>query len=183
MHQFITIKRAPQEVLTNFNLRFQWTWQRIPLSTRPPTDMAFVFYLKAFNSNISVMIQSPGANTLLQAFDIVVQAENNLIDVGKLTPHHIMPVFLEISPQVLEEATPSTSILQSIYSYPTPPLSSLVAEVSDMKNLLRSFSNEIFNLKRDQVSPAKPPFQQSFQGNRPPYQHNQHTNHRTHKPS
>lgn len=94
-----------------------------------------------------------------------------------------MLVFPEISPQVLEEAAPSTSAPQSIYSYLAPSPSSLAVKVSDMKNLLRSFSNEIVNLKRAQVSLAKPPFQQSFQGNRPPYQHNQYTNHRTNKPS
>lgn len=109
MHQLIMIKRAPTKALTNFNLGFQRTLQRIPLFARPPTDMAFVFYLKAFNSDISVMIQALGGNTLLQAFDLAVQAENNLIDARKLAPHPTMPVFLEISTQVIEEAAPSTS--------------------------------------------------------------------------
>lgn len=49
-------------------------------------DMAFVFYFKAFNFDISVMIQSLGGNTLPQALDIAVQAKNNLINVGKLAP-------------------------------------------------------------------------------------------------
>lgn len=131
--------------------------------------MAFVFYLKAFNSDISVMIQSLRGNTLLQAFNLAVQAENNLIDVGKLAPYPTMPVFPEMSTQVMEEVTPSTSTPQSMYSFPTPQTTihsaSLVAKVNDMKNLLRSFSNEIVNLKRAQVSPTKPPFKQNFQGN------------------
>lgn len=63
----------------------------------PPTDMVFVFYLKAFNSDISMMIQSLGGNTLLQAFELVVQAENNMIDIGKLAPQPLMPVFPELS--------------------------------------------------------------------------------------
>lgn len=88
------------------------------MSTRPPADMAFVFSLKTFNSNISVMIQSLGGNTLPQAFDIKVQAENNLIDARKLAPRPTMPVFPEISTQVLEEATPSMSAPQSMYSFP-----------------------------------------------------------------
>lgn len=82
--------------------------------------MEFVFYLKAFNSDISVMIQSLGGNTLSQEFDIAIQAENNLIDVGKLSPRPIMPVFPEISHQTPKELVPSTSTLQSIYVYPDP---------------------------------------------------------------
>lgn len=127
-----------------------------------------------FNYDISIMIQSLGGNTLSQAFDIVLQAENNLIDAGKLAPRRIMPVFLEISTQVVEETAPSTSAPQSMYSFPTLQFASLAVEVSDKKNLLRSFSNKIVNLKRAQVSPTKPPFQQDFQGNHPPYQHTHH---------
>ncbi|XP_059066219.1 predicted GPI-anchored protein 58 [Cryptomeria japonica] len=90
--------------------------------------MAFVFYLKDFNSDIVVMIQSLGGNTLPQAFDIAVQAKNNLIDIGKLSPHPIMLVFSEISTQVMEEAAPSTSAPQSMYSFPTPQTASSATE-------------------------------------------------------
>lgn len=120
MHQFITIKRAPQGALTKFNLRFLRTWQIIPLSACPPAHMAFIFYLKALNSDISVMIQSLGGNTLPQAFDIVVQSENNMIDVGKLAPRPIMLVFPEISHQTPEKVIPNTSTPQSMYVYPGP---------------------------------------------------------------
>lgn len=140
MYQLITIKRAPQEAVIKFNLRFQRTWKRIPLSAHLPTNMAFIFYLKAFNFNKSVMIQSLGGNTLSQAFDLAVEAENNLIDVGKLVPRPLMLVFLELSNQVPEPAaTPSSSTSQSMYAYPDPqqaslpPPSSLAVEVNDMK--------------------------------------------------
>lgn len=86
MQLLITIKRAPQEAVTKFNIRFQRTWQRILLSAHPPADMKFVFYLNPFNSNISVMIQSLRGNILSNAYDLAVQAEINLIDAGKLAP-------------------------------------------------------------------------------------------------
>jgi len=60
LQQLITIKRAPQEAITDFNTRFQKTWDRIPATARPSIGMAIVFYLKAFNYDISVMIQSLG---------------------------------------------------------------------------------------------------------------------------
>lgn len=95
-----------------------------------------------------------------------------------------MSIFLELSNQVLEPAMPSTSVPQSMYVYlgsqqasMSSPLS-LAAEVNDMKNLLRYFSNEIINLKRTQIPRARPPFQQNFQVNRPTYQQNQYVNNR-----
>lgn len=47
-----------------------------------------------------------------------------------------------------------------------------------MKNLPRSFSNEIVNLKRSQIPQTRPPFQQNYQSNRPSYQQNQYSNNR-----
>lgn len=116
--------------------------------------MTFVFYLKAFNSDISVMIQSKGGNTLPQAFDLVVSVEINLIDAGKLSPRPLMPIFPDLSNQVVELVVPSSSASQSMYVYPDsqqaspPPPSSLAVEVRDTKNLLTSFSNEIVNPKK-----------------------------------
>lgn len=124
------------------------------------------------------MIQSLRGNTLLQAFELAVQAKNDLIDVGKLALRPLMSVFLELLSQALEPVMPNTSTPQSMYMYlrplqaHSPPTSSLAVEVSDMKNLLRNLSNEIINLERSQISPARPPFQQNFQGNRPTYQKN-----------
>lgn len=145
--------------------------------------MAFVFYLKDFNSNILVMIQSLGGNTLPQAFDLAISTENNLIDEGKLSPQPLMHVFPNLSNQpnglnIPEMAIASSSSPQSMYSYlgpqqeNLPPPSSLAAEVSDMKNLLRSFFNEIVNLKRSQIPQTRPPFRQNYQSNRLIYQQN-----------
>lgn len=142
--------------------------------------MAFVFYLKSFNSNILVMIQSLGGNTLPQAFELAVQAKNNMIDVGKLALRPLMSVFPDLSNRASKEVVPSTSAPQSMYMYPrpqqvhSPPQSSLALEVSHMKNSLRTFSNEIVNMKRSQIPPARPPFQQNFQGTSPTYQQNQY---------
>lgn len=122
---------------------------------------AFFFYLKAFNSDISVMIQSLGGSIVPNSYELAVQAKNNLIDVGKLPPRPPIFIFLELTRQALEPPYLSTSAPQSMYTYPnaqqasTSTSSTLVAEVSDMKNLLRPFSNEIINLKRQQTL-AKP---------------------------
>lgn len=57
----------------DFNVRFQKTWQRISLVAYPLADKAFVFYLKAFNFDISIMIQSLGGNTLPDTYELTVQ--------------------------------------------------------------------------------------------------------------
>lgn len=64
VEKLTTIKRAPQEQMTDFNIRFQKTWNKIPATVRPSTDYAFLYYLKSLNSDISVMIYSMGGTSL-----------------------------------------------------------------------------------------------------------------------
>lgn len=89
------------------------------------------------------------------AYNLAIRVDNNLIDIGKLLPKPSMPIFLELSAPVQDQASPSSSIPpQSMYVYPNTQQSdfvtstSLVAEVNDMKKLLKNFSNEIINIKR-----------------------------------
>ena len=74
VEQLSTIKRAPHEQVTYFNFLFQRTWERIPQTIRPSAKHSFLYYLRAFNSDIAVMIQSMQVVTLLDAYDIVVRA-------------------------------------------------------------------------------------------------------------
>lgn len=55
-HQLEIIKWAPYEAMTDFNARFHITWKRIQIAIRPPTNLAFMLYLKSINTNISMMI-------------------------------------------------------------------------------------------------------------------------------
>ncbi|KAH9308760.1 hypothetical protein KI387_036671, partial [Taxus chinensis] len=79
LEQLTTIKRAPNEQLTDFNFRFQRSWDRIPVVVRPTAEGAFLYYLKDLNSDISVLIQSMGDTTLPVAYSIAIRAENCLI--------------------------------------------------------------------------------------------------------
>ncbi|KAH9299000.1 hypothetical protein KI387_030682, partial [Taxus chinensis] len=79
LEQMTTIKRAPTEQMTDFNSRFQRTWERIPIVVRPTNEGAFLYFLKALNFDISVMIQSMGGITLPDAYAIAIRAENFLI--------------------------------------------------------------------------------------------------------
>lgn len=74
-------------------MKFHKTWQRILAITRAPIDMVFLFYLKAFNSNIVVMIWSLKENSLPQFYEMAIQVENSLIDAGKLPLRPSMQVF------------------------------------------------------------------------------------------
>jgi len=118
LQQLITIKRAPQEAMTDFNSRFQKTWERIPATARPLPGMAIVFYLKALNLDISVMIQSLGGQTLPEAYGYAVRAENNLIDAGKLPSRPPMPMFLEITLPLPQEAPNPIAPPVSMYTFP-----------------------------------------------------------------
>lgn len=49
---------------------------------------------------------------------------------------------------------------------------SLAKEMNDMKNLLKTFSNEIIKIKRQKATPTRPTFQ-NYQSGRSSYQQNQ----------
>lgn len=66
VEQLMTIKRAPREQMTDFNTRFQKTWDRILVAVTPSADHIFLYYLKSLNNDISVMIESMGGATLPQ---------------------------------------------------------------------------------------------------------------------
>ena len=100
VEKLTTIKRHPNEHIFYFNFHFQRTWDRILASIKPSNDHGFLYYLKTFNSDILVMIQSMGGRTLLGAFDIAVRAKNSLIQARKLPPRPPMPYFVEIQPLV-----------------------------------------------------------------------------------
>ena len=176
VEQLTTIKRCPNEHISDFNFHFQRTWDKIPPSIKPSEDHAFLYYLRAFNSDISVMIQSMGDCTLLGAFDIAIRAENSLIQAGKLPPRPPMPYFVEVQPIVpivmlplaivpLVPALPAFNMQVAAKEYAvTTPLRELkeqnleLKEKSDsMMKTLHSYGNEIMNLKRQQGQYNKHP--------------------------
>lgn len=99
LEQLTTIKRAPNELMANFNFRFQKTWERIQVLVRLTPKGEFIYYLRALNSDIVIMIQSMGGAIFLEAYALTIWAENCLIQARKLTPKPLMPLYLEL-PQV-----------------------------------------------------------------------------------
>lgn len=43
VEQLTTIKRAPQEEMSDFNLHFQKTWNKIPIMVRPSVEYDFLY--------------------------------------------------------------------------------------------------------------------------------------------
>lgn len=63
------------------------------MTVKPSPKHAFLFFLKALNSEISMMIQSMGGFTLPNAYDIAIRAENYLIQASRIAPRPPMPIF------------------------------------------------------------------------------------------
>ena len=88
--------------MTDFNYRFQKTWDRIPIAVKPTLGNAFLHYLKAFNSDIVTTVKTMGGDTLPDACEISIRIENILIQGGKLAPRHPTPFF----PKILDHKPP-----------------------------------------------------------------------------
>lgn len=151
VEHLITIKRAPHEHMMDFNFRFQRTWNKILATVRPSNQHAFLYYLRALNSDIFLMIQSMGGNNLPTAFDIGIRVENSLIQVGKIAPRPPMPIFPELQP-VCEAILTLASIPPT--PAPSQQATSLAMdqsqELKEIKKTLQNFTNELVSLKRQQ---------------------------------
>ncbi|KAH9291982.1 hypothetical protein KI387_042826, partial [Taxus chinensis] len=173
LEQLTTIKRAPNEQLTDFNFRFQRSWDRIPVAVRPTAEGAFLYYLKALNSDISMLIQSMGGTTIPMAYSIAIRAENCLIQAGKLAPRPPMPLYPNLE-------NPSTSQAPTLAPVPTPrnqssneastSSPSASNELQEVMKQLQNLGNELVTIKRQQAQGFRPSYQPQAQPNRQPYQ-------------
>ncbi len=108
--------------MTNFIYRFQKTWDRIPTSVKPTPSNAFLHYLRAFSSDIATTIQTMGGDTLPNAYEIAIKAENILIQGGKLAPRPPMPFFPDVpNHQPVMAPLPTTSTSQALTLVPKLP--------------------------------------------------------------
>lgn len=117
VEQLSAIKRAPHEDMSDFNHRFQRTWDRIPQMVRPTANHAFLYYLRALNSDIYMMIQSMGGDTLLAAYSVAIRAENSHIQAGKIAPRPPMPIFPTFQPPM---QLPPLVVIPSAPTLPAP---------------------------------------------------------------
>jgi len=74
------------EPIHDFKSRFDKVWKKFFVDIRPSQVFAFLYYLKALDPEISVMIQSLGGETLPQSYDLAIKAESSLILSSKLPP-------------------------------------------------------------------------------------------------
>ena len=112
--------------MIDFNYRFQKTWDRIPIIFKPSPGTDFLYYLKAFNSDIATTLQSMRGDTLPNAYEVSIRVENILIPGGKLALRPPMPFFLEIpNHRPLIAPIPTTSTSQPLAMAPiasNPPM-------------------------------------------------------------
>ncbi|KAH9331807.1 hypothetical protein KI387_003915, partial [Taxus chinensis] len=130
------------------------TWERIPVAVRPAAEGAFLYYLKALNFDISMLIQSMGGTTIPVAYSIAIRAENCLIQAGKLAPRPPMPFFPSLE-------SPSTSQVPILAPIPTPrnqnsseastSSSSASNELQEVMKQLQNLGNDLVTLKRQKA--------------------------------
>ncbi|KAH9321005.1 hypothetical protein KI387_015644 [Taxus chinensis] len=145
------------------------TWERIPRAIKSTAEHAFLYYLRSLNNDTAVMIQSMGGNTIPAALYLAIRAENNLIQVDKIAPRPLMPIFSNI--QSLVPAINSIPIAASqAVTNPNQP-----TKLSELKSILQAFGNKFVSIER-QLAQAYRSYQAPFQSvttyptSRPPYQ-------------
>ena len=129
--------------MTNFNYRFQKTWDRIPIVVRSTPSNAFLHYLKDFNNDIATTIQTMGGDNLPNTYEIRIRVENILIQGGKLSPRPPMPFFPDVPNHQSKMAPiPINSTSQSLSLVPQASTSSNgIDEIKEMmQSMMQNFS-------------------------------------------
>lgn len=166
LEKLTTIKRAPYEYMINYNYRFQKTWDRIPAIIKPTPGNAFLYYLKALNSDIAMSLYTMGGTTLPATYDLAIRVENTLIQASKLAPRPPMPLFPEMPTQVPTVAPipiASTSqplvvalVVASTSANETDKLETLMQNMMlGLEKKIQDQSSEIKKILQDQSSVVK----------------------------
>lgn len=129
VEQLTTIKKSSHAFMGNFNYRFQKTWDRIPTLFKPSSNHAFLYFLRALNSDIVVIIQSIGGDNRPRAYDTAIRAKNFLIQDGKLPRRPPMPLFVEDPTQ---HPTLAPIPVASTYKFLTPAPTALYLEFKEL---------------------------------------------------
>ena len=99
-------------------------------------------YLRAFNSDIATTIQTMGGDTLPNAYDTTIRAENILIQGGKLAPRPPMPFFPDVpNHQPAMDPLPTTSTSQSLSLVPQASTSS--NGIDEIKEMMQSMMQNL----------------------------------------
>jgi hypothetical protein len=123
--------------MTYFNYKFQKTWDRIPAVVKPSPGNAFLYYLRALNSDIATILQTMGGTTLPRAYDISIRVENTLIQGGKIAPRPQMPLFIEMpTHQTSIAPIPITSSSQPLVV--ASPTSTSTSEMSSLESMMQT---------------------------------------------
>lgn len=140
--------------MIDFNYRFQKTWDRIPTAVKPSPGNAFLYYLRALNSDIATILQTMGGTTLPGAYDMAIRVENTLIQGGKIAPRPPMPLFPEIQnhqPSIAPIPTASSSQPLAAISLP----STSASEMSSLENMMQTLLQGLDKKLQEQSSEIK----------------------------
>ena len=95
---------------------------------------AFLYYLKAFNSDIATTLQTLGGDTILATYDISIKEESTLIQEGKLALRSPMPLFPDMpTHQPTMALIPTTTIIQPLFA---PIASTSSNELGELKIMM-----------------------------------------------
>lgn len=154
LEQLTTIKRAPQECMTDFNYWFEKTWDRILAAVKPSPGNSFLYYLRVLNSDIAMVLQTMGGTTLPRAYDMAIRAENTLIQGGKIAPRLPMPLFLEIlNHQSSIAPIPTASSSQPLAITSSPSTST--SEMSTLESMMQTLMQGLDKKLQEQISKIK----------------------------
>lgn len=79
LSEYDTIKRGPQETVSDYCTRFNSIYSAIPQNLRPPPDLALIKFPDGFDADMAYQLRERAPATLADMQDIAVSVEANLI--------------------------------------------------------------------------------------------------------
>jgi hypothetical protein len=90
LHEFTTLRRGKNEVLSVFNRRFYNLYYSLPLEIKPSETAAMVYYIMSQYSDLVLYLRERKSTSLSQLFMDVEEVEENLRACGRIqSQHHV----------------------------------------------------------------------------------------------
>lgn len=126
---------------------------------KPSPGNAFLYYLRALNSDIATILQTMGGTTLPGAYDMAIRVENTLIQGGKIAPRPQMPLFPEMPNHQPTIAPIPIASSNQLLVLPSPPSTS-TSEMSSLESMMQTLMQGLDKKLQEQNSEIKKSLQE-----------------------
>jgi hypothetical protein len=84
LDEFTSIRKEENETVSEFNTRFSKLYNKIPQNVRPNSDIALLYYFKAFDVSFGFLLREKELHDLDSTLVVATKIEKNIMATEKV---------------------------------------------------------------------------------------------------